>query len=203
MTKLLVDRLFGASFTIHSARLCSSFYGWKFVNSRDIFAPLHIHNPVDSTSDFFFHCCFRFILSFLYLMSFFIHLLCGSPVLTSIQLTHFPQSCRIKRLSIEMKFNPFTELKRNEFIFCCCSLFQDFQRKFFFLLRICNSQTSGKTLIFNHKAIICAHQAMLLQFDMNIKKQPNSKKRHTEYGEKTKKKLNKKILQVGRLQSNK
>lgn len=44
---------------------------------------------------------------------------------------------------------------------------------------------------------------MLLQFDMNIKKQLNSKKRHTEYGEKTKKKLNKKILQVGRLQSNK
>lgn len=58
----------------------------------------------------------RFIF-ILYLMSFFIHLRFGSPVLTSIRLTHFPQSCRIKRLSIQMKFNPFTELKCNEFIF--------------------------------------------------------------------------------------
>lgn len=72
--------------------------------------------------------------------------------------------------------------------FVVVRFFKIFKESFFFLLRICNSQTSGKTLIFNHKAIICAHQAMLLQFDMNIKKQPNSKKRHTEYGEKTKKK---------------
>lgn len=185
MTKLLVDRLFGASFTIHSARLCSSFYGWKFVNSRDIFAPLHIHNPVDSTSGFFFHCCFRFILSFLYLMSFFIHLLCGSPVLTSIQLTHFPQSCRIKRLSIEMKFNPFTELKRNEFIFCCCSPFQDFQRKFFFFF---------ESVI--HKRVVKLWFSTIKPSFVHIKqcyynstwtsKNNRTQRNGTEYGEKTK-----------------
>lgn len=138
MTKLSVDRLFGASFTIHLT--------WIFSRSLRLF---FMAGNLWTLVIFLHHCTFtiqwiqreraqslfsRFIF-ILYLMSFFIHLRFGSPVLTSIRLTHFPQSCRIKRLSIQMKFNPFTELKCNEFILFLFGLFfvRFPQRKLFFL----------------------------------------------------------------------
>lgn len=124
MMKLSVDRLFGASFTIHLTWIFSfsPIFLWLEICELSWYFCTTAHSQSSQFNESAVSLFSRFIFS-LYLMSFFIHLRFGSPVLTSIRLTHFPQSCRIKRLSIQMKFNPFTELKCNEFIFFSFRLF--------------------------------------------------------------------------------